>query len=187
MTTLITGQKIVLRPYRMDDAEAILYGASDPELRRLTGSHATFTLEQTQRYVERSMQPNDDRAGFIIAEPETMHPLGEVVILDIDSHNRSAGIRITLFHTDYLNKGYGSEAMRLMVDYGFRTLKLHRIMLEVFDFNPRAIKVYEKVGFQQEGVLRDALFYDGVYHSTIVMGILESEWQSATPTALQPG
>jgi RimJ/RimL family protein N-acetyltransferase len=175
--TLITGQKVVLRPYRMEDADAIAHGTSDPELRRLIGTHATFTRDQLERYIQRSMEDSIERAGFIIADPETLDPLGEVVILDIDPDNRTAGIRIAMFHVDYLNKGYGTEAMLLMVDHGFRNLKLHRIMLEVFDFNPRAIRVYEKVGFRQEGVLRDSLFYNGAYHNTIVMGILESDWR----------
>jgi RimJ/RimL family protein N-acetyltransferase len=173
--TTITGHRVVLRPYRQEDAEAIYQGATDPELRRLTGTHATFTREQVERYIARYDHP-EDRVGFIIAHPETMVALGEVVVLDIDEDNHSAGIRIGLFHVDYLNKGYGSEAMRLMVDYAFRTLNLHRLELQVYDFNPRAIRVYEKIGFRREGVLRDALFYDGVYHSAIVMSILDGEW-----------
>lgn len=175
MKALIPGDKIVLRPYRTEDAAAILAGASDPVLRRLTGTQATFTLEQTQAYVARQAEA-DDRAGFIIADPETLAALGEVVILDIDADNRSAFIRITMFDEAHLGKGYGTEAMRLAVDYGFRVLKLHRIGLDVFDFNPRAIRVYEKIGFKQEGIQRDTLFYDGEYHSSIMMAILEDEW-----------
>ncbi|MBZ0283650.1 MAG: GNAT family N-acetyltransferase [Anaerolineae bacterium] len=176
MKTLIPGDKIVLRPYRMEDAAVILQGASHPTLRRLTGTQATFTLEQTEKYVARQADA-DDRAGFIIAEPETLAALGEVVILDIDPDNRCAHIRITLFDEIHLGKGYGTEAMRLAVDYGFRVLKLHRIGLDVFDFNPRAIRVYEKIGFKQEGIQRDTLFYDGEYYSSILMSILEDDWR----------
>lgn len=177
MTTL-TGQKIVLRPYRPEDAEIILQGANDPELRRYTGTQASFTLEMTQRYVARYLDPEtDDRAGFIIAHPETLDALGEVVILNIDPDNRTASLRIGMFSTAHLDKGYGTEALRLMVDYGFRELKLHRIGLDVLAFNERAIKVYEKIGFKQEGMLRDTLFYEGAYHSEIIMSILEHEWQ----------
>jgi len=109
--------------------------------------------------------------------------LGEVVILDIDPDNRCAHIRITLFDKAHLGKGYGTEAMRLAVDYGFRVLKLHRISLDVFDFNPRAIRVYEKIGFKQEGIQRDTLFYDGKYHSSIIMAILEDDWRNESLAA----
>ncbi|MDX1993449.1 MAG: GNAT family protein [bacterium] len=175
--TMITGQKIVLRPYTSDDAQVIYESVQNPTLRRLTGTHQNFTLEATQRYVA-SYARAEDRAGWIIAQPESYKALGEVVILDINEDNRSAGIRIAMFGEEHLNKGYGSEAMCLAVDYGFRTLKLHRIELTVYDFNERAIHVYEKIGFKREGVLRDALLYDGEFHDAIIMGVLESEWPS---------
>lgn len=173
----ITGKNIILRPYQMEDAETILEGANNPTMRRLTGTQMTFTLEMTQGYVGRMMNP-EDRLGYIIAEPQTSAPLGEVVVMDIDDENHSASIRIALFHEEDLNKGYGTEAMRLMVDEVFTKFNLHRLELDVFDFNPRAVRVYEKLGFKQEGVLRDTLFYDGEYHSTIIMSILEDEWRS---------
>ncbi len=69
-------------------------------------------------------------------------------------------------------KAYGTEAARLAVDYGLHTLNLHRIELEVYDFNPRARHVYEKIGFVVEGVRRDALLWDGEYHDAILMSIL---------------
>ncbi|NIW45005.1 MAG: N-acetyltransferase, partial [Gammaproteobacteria bacterium] len=71
------------------------------------------------------------------------------------------------------------EATRLILEYGFRTLKLHRIELEVYDFNPRAQHVYEKVGFIKEGVRRDVLLWEGLYHSAIVMSILAHEFREA--------
>ena len=65
--------------------------------------------------------------------------------------------------------------MRLMVDYGFKALNLHRIGLDVFSYNERAVHVYEKMGFKREGLQRDSLFYDGEFHDTILMAILEDE------------
>jgi RimJ/RimL family protein N-acetyltransferase len=64
-----------------------------------------------------------------------------------------------------------------MLDYGIRQLHLYRIELEVYDFNPRAQHVYEKVGFVQEGIRRDVLLWKGVYHSAIVMSILADEYE----------
>lgn len=89
----------------------------------------------------------------------------------------TAPIGLKMRKLSLINKGYGTEAMRLAVDYGFTHLNLHRIGLDVLDFNPRAIHVYEKIGFKQEGVLRDTLFYEGTFHSAILMGILEDEWR----------
>lgn len=67
-------------------------------------------------------------------------------------------------------------AMRLAVDYGFKQGNLHRIELGVYDFNPRAMRVYEKIGFKLEGILRDSLLWQGEYHNQHIMSILENEW-----------
>lgn len=68
--------------------------------------------------------------------------------------------------------------MKLMLDYGFGVLNLHRIELNVFDYNARAMHVYEKLGFKREGVQREALFYDHKYHDSILMSILEDGFRA---------
>ena len=70
----------------------------------------------------------------------------------------------------------GTEAMSVLLDYGFNILNLHRVDLEVFAFNKRARKSYEKLGFKQEGIMRDKLFYDGEFHDAILMGVLKKEF-----------
>ena len=100
-----------------------------------------------------------------------------ITIQDIDTMNRNANIRIALTNSSQ-NKGYGTEALQLMLDYGFGVLNLHRIELNVFSYNHRAMRVYEKVGFKQEGVQREALFYNHQYHDSILMSILEDEYRT---------
>jgi RimJ/RimL family protein N-acetyltransferase len=177
MTTL-TGTRVILRPIREDDAEALLAGTENPTSRRLTGTQHHFTLEQIQHYI-RNRAGLEDRATFIITLPGDDSLRGEIVLMDIDDDNRSAGLRIALFRDEDYGQGYGSEALRLVLEYAFRGRHLHRVGLDVYDFNPRAIHVYEKVGFRREGVQRDALFYDGEFHDSILMSILEDEWQAA--------
>jgi RimJ/RimL family protein N-acetyltransferase len=118
----------------------------------------------------------EDRASFVIADPASDAARGEIVLMDIDELNRCADLRISLFYEDDFGRGYGTEALRLVLDYAFNTLKLHRVGLDVFDYNARAIHVYEKLGFRREGVLRDALYYDGAFHDSVLMSILEDEW-----------
>ena len=175
---ILTGTKVILRPYEPDDAQIILDSTSEPVGRWLTGTHATFTLEQIQRYIANALQA-EDRAGFIILDAQTRERVGEVVLMQIDPDNRNAVLRIALFGTEHFGKGYGSEALRLLLGYGFEVHRLHRIGLDVFAYNKRAIHVYEKIGFRREGVQRDALFYDGAYHDSILMAILEDEWRQS--------
>ncbi len=103
--------------------------------------------------------------------------IGDVQIGGIDTYNRNAFIRIAIHQPAYQSKGYGSEALLLMLDYGFGILNLHRIELNVFAYNERALRAYEKLGFQREGVQRQALYYDHRYHDSILMSMLACEYR----------
>ena len=78
-------------------------------------------------------------------------------------------------------KGYGSEAMRLIIDYAFFELNLHRIQLTVFDYNQQAIALYERLGFQREGVFREFGQRDGKRYDMYLYGILYEEWEQYKP------
>ena len=174
----LTGDRINLRPITTEDAAPMFASLSDKESMRLTGTQQSFTFEQVQQYCQK-ITVADDRADFAITLKGDPAYLGEAVLNGIDWFNRSANFRIALASESLFGQGYGTEATRLIVKYGFQTLKLHRVELEVYDFNPRAAHVYEKVGFVREGVRRDVLLWGGVYHSTIVMSILAHEYMEA--------
>ena len=102
-------------------------------------------------------------------------PIGNCGFHAIDWRNRSVELGIAIGEKRFWNQGYGSEAMRLLVKFGFETLNLHRIWLRVLANNLRAIHSYEKVGFVHEGRMREAEFKNGSYADTLLMSILESE------------
>lgn len=175
----LVGEKIILRPITVDDAHEMFIGLSDEEGMRLTGTQDSFTFEQIEAFCKK-ISAADDRADYAITlkdDAESKY-IGEVVLNEIDDDNRSASFRIAMQSKEYFGQGYGSEATQLIIKYGFETLKLHRIELEVFDFNPRAQHVYEKAGFIKEGIKRDVLLWEGNYQSAIIMSILEDEWQA---------
>lgn len=174
---VLTGRRVTLRPITPDDAPAMFAALDDAEGMRLTGTQQTFTLAQVRQHCVR-VAAADDRADYAITLPDDPAYIGEAVLNDIDWINRAANFRIALAGQRYYGQGYGTEATRLILDYGFRTLGLHRIELEVYDFNPRAQRVYEKVGFVREGVRRDVLLWEGEYHSAIVMSLLADEYKS---------
>lgn len=162
-----------LRDYRCG---CILPGLFDAEMRRLTGTQNSFTRAQVERYVESAAQ-DDTRLMLLIALQENDQIIGDVVLMDMHAKNRSAHIRVAIDQSEHQGKGYGSEALLLMLDYGFGICNLHRIELEVYAFNERAIRTYEKLGFQREGVKRDVLFYNHQYHDAIQMSMLEDEFR----------
>ena len=78
---------------------------------------------------------------------------------------------------DYIGQRFGTEATKLMLEYGFGKLNFHRIELEVFSFNTRAIHVYEELGFVHEGMKRECRYYDHQYYHAVMMSILEQEYR----------
>ncbi len=118
-----------------------------------------------------------DRLDLAVVERATGACVGEVVLNDWDPANQACSFRIALDARVH-GRGLGTEATRLIVGYGFERLGLHRISLEVYAFNPRARRAYEKAGFVAEGVLRESLLWEGERVDATVMSILAPDWAS---------
>ena len=146
------------------------------EARIFTGTQQIFNKSDVEKYLE-DISEDRSRVDFLIFKKESHKILGEVVINDIDRNNRSASLRIAINRKEDFSKGYGSESLLLALNYGFGMLNLHRIELEVFSFNQRAIHVYEKIGFKREGIKREGAFYYNKYYDIITMSILEEEFR----------
>ncbi|WP_233600887.1 MULTISPECIES: GNAT family N-acetyltransferase [Micromonospora] len=172
----LTGERVLLRPLTADDAAAFQAILADPEVVRLTGSppQERFDLDRLRDwYGSRGAQT--DRLDLAVVDRATGECVGEVVLNEWDPRNETCNFR-TLIGPAGRGRGLGTEAVRLIVGYGFERLGLHRIALEVFAFNPRARRVYEKVGFVAEGTLRQVL-RDGDHRvDATVMSILAPEW-----------
>lgn len=170
----LTGERVTLRPVGPEDVPALLELVSDPEVARLTGSHGESNeAAAAQWYATRG--DHDDRLDLAICDAETGDYAGEIVINELDAHNLSCNLRIALLGSRVFGKGYGTEAIRLMVDHVFATTPLHRISLGVYAFNERAMHVYKKLGFVEEGRLRDALRWDGAWYDEVVMSVLRTD------------
>jgi RimJ/RimL family protein N-acetyltransferase len=170
----LTGDLVTLRPLTLADVPAVMAGLADTESTRLTGTHQRFTTEEVETAL-RGWAQRDDRIDMAIVERATGEHAGEVVLNELDADNLSCGFRIALTsrHTD---RGLGSEATRLILGHAFDTVGVHRVELEVFAFNPRARRVYEKVGFVYEGTKRQALRWQRDWIDTHVMAMLADDW-----------
>ena len=181
--TLI-GDKVILRPFSEDDLPAMSEALLDPEARILTGSVHDEAQAREPRspeedkllldwYGTRNDQP--DRLDLAVVDANAAACVGEAVLNQWDPGNESCNFRIFIGPMGR-DRGLGTEATRLIVGYGFEHLGLHRISLEVYAFNPRARRAYEKAGFRAEGVLRESLRYNGEWIDATVMSILAPEW-----------
>ncbi|WP_328683240.1 GNAT family N-acetyltransferase [Streptomyces sp. NBC_01261] len=174
---VLTGEKTVLRPFTASDADPMWRLIQDPEIVRFTFEPSTeLTLERLRSvYGARATQP--DRLDLAVTDPATGELLGEVVLFEWDPAARSCAFR-TLIGPRGRGRGIGTEATRLILGYGFEQLGLHRVQLEVYGNNHRALRVYEKVGFVVEGVRREAQSRDGEWVDEVVMGVLDREWSA---------
>ena len=145
----------------------------DEEVNYFTGSYGDYSKEKILTYVK-SIIDDDTRYDYLIRDLNNKI-IGEVVINEIDYKTSSASYRIAIFDKSNFNKGYGSIASKLVLDFCFDILDLHRIELEVYSFNKRGIKVYERLGFEIEGIRRDAYFIDNHYHDIIQMAIINKK------------
>lgn len=177
----VIGEKegYVVRLARIEDVTAYYeqnYCPLDREAARLTGCKESFTREEVTSFFLKSLE-EDDRYLFLVAAPDG-RIIGESVINEIDWNLRRANFRVGLYHTAERGKGIGTWVTEVTRDFAFEQLKLHRLELDVFSFNPRAEKTYLKAGFKREGVLRDAVMDGEKYADDILMAILEDEWRA---------
>lgn len=140
-------------------------------------SHQIYTLDAEKQYLE---SPSDTSAcSFIIVTLSENKLIGTVSLEKINNINRTATLGIFIGDKDYRNSGYGTEAIRLILDFGFNYLNLNNIKLDVMSFNERAQNCYKKCGFKEYGRRRKCVFVNGKYYDRISMDILAEEFNES--------
>ena len=169
-----------IRPISLDDTNAFLQWISDYETIKYSLSlfQKINTYDAVKNYISSLISDQTSR-NFTILTKQNSIPIGYSGLANISTMNRSAEYFILIGHQNFWNNGFGTEVGRAIIHYGFIELELHRIMLTVFEPNIGAIKSYEKLGFQREGILRDACYRDTKYHNKILMSILVEEYNQA--------
>lgn len=168
------GEKMILRPFKGDDFLYIEECLQDPEMLKLTGSTADFDREFLINWYN-TRNEQTDRLDLAIVDPTQNILVGEVVVNLYDEKKQSMNFRI-LIGPRGRNRGLGTEATQLMIDYVFKNTNLHQLTLSVYDFNPRAKSVYEKVGFILESIDENELNYDGKWIDSINMKLTRETW-----------
>jgi len=156
-----------------NDAEKYTEWLNDMEI--LVNLHlynSVISLENEKVFINELSKDHN----YSIVDLETNELIGNCGFKDIDYTNQIAEAGIFLGNKKFWNKGYGTEAMSLLIDYGFKALNFHNIMLKVFEFNKRAIRCYEKTGFKRIGTRREAMQRDLKKHNIIYMDILPDEF-----------
>jgi RimJ/RimL family protein N-acetyltransferase len=175
---MIEGNKVKLTPIKREYIETFLKWFNDPEITQYLIVYRPLTQIEEEEWFENKVKNQNSIIFSILYRKEDG---SELLIgncgLEIDWKNRLGQFGIVIGESEFHSRGFGTEASKLLVDYGFNTLNLHRIELDVFEFNKRAIKAYKKVGFIEEGRKRKSHFENGAYHDRIMMSILREEWK----------
>lgn len=153
----------------------------DSEFVRLldTDPARLLSVDKYKEWLEKDLveEQKNDELFFLIQTLEEARNIGLIGLDGIRWTHGDAWVGIGLGERDYWGKGYGTDAMRILQRYAFEELNLHRLSLSVFEYNPRAMRSYEKAGFVLEGRARQFLNRDGRRYDLIFMGILREEWE----------
>ncbi len=172
----MVGEKCYLSPISLEDAERYTEWVNDMEMGLfMLFSTDVFDLDKERETLKRIMR---DNVSFAIVEKDTNKAIGICGLVNVDSVHRHAQFGIFIGDKTYWNQGIGTEATRLTLDHAFNNLNLHNVSLEVYSFNQRAIRCYEKVGFKYVGRRREYIFKAGTHHDVLIYDILAGEFDS---------
>jgi [ribosomal protein S5]-alanine N-acetyltransferase len=173
----LIGSKVYLRPVEAEDAAIVVPWFNDPDVTRLLLRYRPLTLAEEIEFLQRMRSSETDLVlGIALCETDAL--IGMTGLHHIEARNRHASFGISIGEKQHWGKGYGTEATGLVIRHAFQTLNLNRLWLHVYEYNTRAIRVYEKLGFRMEGRLRQDTFREGRYWDTLVMGVLREEVES---------
>ena len=178
---MLSGERVVLRPFRPEDVEPLWRAKLDPLKWAQTSAAplVPLTLEEHRaRYAEPS---KDDNAQFAVDVDG--HLVGRALLFHVDTLARHAEAGLALL-PEHQGQGYGRDVLRVLVDYAFRSRNLHRVHLQTLASNEKGLRAYRAVGFVEEGRLRDHAWVEGAYEDMVLMAVLREEWlaQTASPS-----
>ena len=169
---ILQGDRLRLRPLASTDLRRCVKWFSDPQIIHFLGRNSPVTLPEEERWF-RDYERRTDEQIFAI-EAEGLH-IGNIGLHKIDRVHRKSEVGIVIGEPTFWSKGYGTEAMRTALLYAFGPLSLNKVSLDVLEYNTRAIRTYERLGFNREGVHREDIYKDGRFVHVIRMSILARE------------
>lgn len=174
----LVGKRVYLRPVEPSDAKLLADCNNDPAVRVSFFTHTPTSVHLQERRTEEFYRPGADYIPLVIVAIDEDASVGITAFHRVDLVSHAAVFSICISDETHRGKGLGGEVTRLMLQYAFDILNLHRVQLHVWAENAAGIRAYEKAGFIREGCLREAMRHDGVYYDFLVMGVLDREWRA---------
>ena len=174
---IIAHGNVYLRPAERDDVARLVAWLNDYRTTRTLGLPAPLSVPLEERWLESTLERHGIELWyFVICRLEDDRPVGGIDLHEVDQRNGSAALGIMIGSEEDRGRGYGSDALRALLRFAFGTLRLERVWLDVYDINPGAQRLYERVGFVPEGILRHAIWREGRWVDVVRMAMLSGEW-----------
>jgi ribosomal-protein-alanine N-acetyltransferase len=173
----LIGEKIYLRPVELSDARLIQQWHNDPKIRtlaRLGELPVTYVKEEDDIRISKDAK---EEIYLIIMQKSTDQPVGFVRLNFIDTVSRNTWLRFVIGDADAWGKDLAHDALSCVLQWLFSEQNVHRVTLETYETNKRAIRFFKKLGFKQEGVVREAVYIGGKYYNIIAFGLLHTEFK----------
>ena len=188
MKDIFTGKHVRLSAFDPQEmSKAIPRWNRNSEYFRLLNSSARqmWSSKTVSKWMEEEAgEMSLESYSFSIRTLEENKLIGEISLDVVNWPGREAFVALGIGETDYWSRGYGTDVMNVLLRFAFTEINLRRVSLGVFEYNPRAIRSYEKAGFRHEGRLRGLLHREGRRWDNLFMGILREEWLDLHPTAI---
>lgn len=175
MNKEIRGKRIILREQREEDAPFFTYWFNQPQVMFQCGFEKTVDEEEVRTVINVNHKSLDS-VWFTITDLEGKI-IGETGLLRMFPAWHQTDLTIIIPDPEMQHRGYGTEAISMVLDMAFNEYQMHRVSIGVVGLNTDALEFYKKVGFKQEGVLEEAYYYNDEYSDFIMMRILSREWK----------
>lgn len=169
---MIRGENLALQAIKEEDLPKLFSWINTPQIVQWSASYRPVHFSNHREWFE-NIAKAQDKVIFAVSKNENDELIGMVQLIDINPAFQNAELVIRIAPEQERGKGYGQEATKIILDYAWNTLNLHRVWLRVFQDNSPAIKCYEACGFSYEGCMKDSAFINGSWKNIVIMGILK--------------
>ena len=174
---MIEGKLTRLRAIEREDLKHLRDWRNEPEIKKFMREYRVLSMQNQMRWLD-SLARDRNTIMFAV-ETKKGKLIGCTGLTYIDWKNRRAEVSIYIGDKSYKGKGYGTDTLKTLMEYGFKELNLHMLFSEIFEYNKANIGLFKKCGFKRDGILRHRLYRDGKYWNSIFYSILDKEWRAA--------
>ncbi|HUP49690.1 MAG TPA: GNAT family protein [Thermoanaerobaculia bacterium] len=168
---MIAGEHVILRAFEREDAERCYRWMNDPNIVRTLKGRYPIAFSTEEEWLERAMTPGALERHFAIERKEDRTHIGNASIHDIDWVSRTAWFGLFIGEPAAWNRGFGSDAIETLVRFAFEEMNLHKLRINIFDYNERARHVLQSRGFVQEGKLARDFYREGEWHDIVILSV----------------